>query len=273
MRGNDDDKTERPLLALIGHWWKIERVLLARLFATRTAYFCLAGFLLKRIAFTSEGFIFQYASEKFGWKLRETTWLRVSAAAGAIVTTLIICPLLSWFCKRKRYSTHKLDLWIVRVCLIVLCISFMMAFKAPLASWLFPGSLLDLYPTRKDTNMLTRTFLAMLGMGLGEGTEPALQGLISSVTEPSDYSQLFGTIALVDSMAELVGGPMTASLMSVGRSKHGDSNGLNFLSSAVSHSSFAVYRRRSRADCCLDHVWVTGSVVWTGICEAIGLWM
>ena len=73
----------------------------------------------------------------------------------------------------------------------------------------------------------------MLGMGLGEGTEPALQGLITFLNEPSDYSQLFGIVALVDNLAELIGGPLSASLMKIGRSEHGVSGGWNFVSSAV----------------------------------------
>ena len=212
--------------ALQSSWWREQRTLLLRLFGSRTAAFCLACFLFKRIAFTSEGFIFQYTSEKFGWKLRETTWLRISAAIGAIVTTMIICPTLSTVCKRKGFNTHKLDLWIIRVCLIVLCAAFMMAFEAPSAAWLFP---------------------AMLGMGLGEGTEPALQGLITFITEPSDYSQLFGVLALVDSVAGLIGGPVSASLMTVGRSQDSDSNGLNFLSSAV---SITVSTMRAQSSLC-----------------------
>ena len=64
--------------------------------------------------------------------------------------------------------------------------------------------------------MLTPTSPAMLGMGLGEGTEPALQGLITFINDPSDYSQLFGIIALVDNLAELIGGPLSAILMKIG---------------------------------------------------------
>ena len=77
----------------------------------------------------------------------------------------------------------------------------------------------------------------MLGMGLGEGIEPALQGVLTFITDPTDYSQLFGILALVDSIAELVGGPLNASLMAVGRSSNTPSAGMNFLSSAVSFFS------------------------------------
>ena len=137
---NDERPSNQSLSMVCNSWWRQAHTLLSRLFSSRIAAFCLAGFLFKRIAFTSEGFIFQYTSEKFGWRLRDTTWLRITAGVGAVVTTMMICPLLTVFCKRKNYDTHKLDLWIVRVCLIVLCVSFMTAFKASKAAWLFPGS-------------------------------------------------------------------------------------------------------------------------------------
>ena len=120
-------------------WWRAQGGLLTRLFSPKTASFCLAAFLLKRIAFTSEGFIFQYTSEKFGWKLEDTTWLRIAAGIGAVITTMMICPLLTFFCARRGYNTHNLDLWIIRTCLMVLCASFLLAFEAPTAAWLFPG--------------------------------------------------------------------------------------------------------------------------------------
>ena len=137
---DDQARYARSPSALNTAWWWETNRLISRLFSPPTATFCLAGMLFKRIAFASEGFIFQYTSEKFGWKLKETTWLRFSAAIGAIVTTMMVCPLLTQLCKRNGYNTHKLDLWIIRVCLGVLVLSFLIAFEAPSASWLLLGT-------------------------------------------------------------------------------------------------------------------------------------
>lgn len=75
----------------------------------------------------------------------------------------------------------------------------------------------------------------MFFAGLGEGMEPALQGLITYLTDSSANTQLFTILALVDTIAEFTGGPLTASLMRIGRSeqpKH-PSDGWCFFASAV----------------------------------------
>ena len=76
----------------------------------------------------------------------------------------------------------------------------------------------------------------MIGCGLGEGTEPALQGLATFLTDSRRNTRLFTTIAMVDTLGELTGGPLTARLMAVGRTHDHPSDGLGFLASSVSLS-------------------------------------
>ena len=95
------------------------------LFNGPTARFCLTAFFSKRIAFMSEGFMFQYASEKFGWKLRETTWLRVTSSAGAVFVTLIMCPTITWFFAKRGSASSVVDLNVIRGALFILVISFL----------------------------------------------------------------------------------------------------------------------------------------------------
>lgn len=73
----------------------------------------------------------------------------------------------------------------------------------------------------------------MLGCGLGEGIEPALQGFLTFLTDSSENGRLFTTVAMADTLAELTGGPVTARLMAIGRSAHTPSEGLCFLTSSV----------------------------------------
>ena len=200
-------------------WWQDTMSQILELFSTPTARFCLISFLVKRIAFTSEGFIFQYASEKFQWKLADTTLFRASAAIGGILTTTLICPMLTNCARSRNYNTHLLDFWIVRTCLIVLFFSFFTAFEATSGAWLL---------------------VAMFGMGLGEGTEPALQGIVTWINDPAHYSQLFTTLAIVDTISELIGGPLTATLMSIGRTDDTASAGYCFLASAGMFLSLAI---------------------------------
>jgi hypothetical protein len=116
--------------------------------------FCFTTYILKRIAFASEGFMFQYASEKFLWPLHQTTWLRVGQASGAILATLVLCPLImSVFSKttiatdgdeRKRscarFPAHAIDLTMIRSALVILTLSFFAAWKAPSAVYLVIGT-------------------------------------------------------------------------------------------------------------------------------------
>jgi hypothetical protein len=114
--------------------------------------FCFTTYILKRIAFASEGFMFQYASEKFLWPLHQTTWLRVGQASGAILATLVLCPLImSVFSKNTttgdngskrcgRFPAHAIDLTIIRSALTILTLSFFAAWKAPSAVFLVIGT-------------------------------------------------------------------------------------------------------------------------------------
>jgi hypothetical protein len=101
--------------------------------------FCLVAYMLKRIAFASEGFMFQYASEKFLWPLQQTTWLRVAQASSAIVATLLLCPLATLILSSPRAGdipSHVVDLGMIRSALLILTISFFSAWKAPSAMYL-----------------------------------------------------------------------------------------------------------------------------------------
>ena len=73
----------------------------------------------------------------------------------------------------------------------------------------------------------------MIGCGLGEGMEPALQGLVTYLTNSAHNAELFTTLAVFDTIAELTGGPFTASLMSIGRTPGHASDGYCFLAPPV----------------------------------------
>lgn len=103
---------------------------IALLFRNPASQFCLATFFFKRVAFTSEGFMFQYASEKFDWALQRTSWLRVANACGAIFATMIAWPLLPFLFVRKGTVAHRVDINSVRLSLGVVFLSFFFAWKA-----------------------------------------------------------------------------------------------------------------------------------------------
>lgn len=103
---------------------------IAGLFNSPASHFCLAAFFVKRVAFASESFVFQYASEKFLWPLYKTTYLRVATASGAVFVTLIACPVSFSLLSRKGFPADMLDLNAVRISLIIVFLSFFCAWKA-----------------------------------------------------------------------------------------------------------------------------------------------
>jgi hypothetical protein len=109
------------------------------LFDSPASRFCLAAFFIKRLAFASEGFMFQYASERFKWELRQTTWLRVSSAAGAVFATLAVGVLLNSTSRKRESQSRISDLNTIRLSLVVLIISFLGAWLAPSAPLLLIG--------------------------------------------------------------------------------------------------------------------------------------
>ena len=131
---------------------------IAILFRSPASHFCLAAFFVKRIAFASESFVFQYASEKFLWPLHQTTYLRVATASGAIFATLIACPASFSILSRRGFATHKLDLSTVRISLTIVSLSFFCAWKANSGVMLALGMLLQEVSLLKYRLILIKTY-------------------------------------------------------------------------------------------------------------------
>lgn len=130
---------------------------IASLFHSPASHFCLAAFFVKRVAFASESFVFQYASEKFLWPLRQTTGLRVATASGAIITTLIACPASFSVLQGKGFAAHNLDLNTVRISLLIVFISFFSTWKANSGPMLVLGKLQEV-PQERYCLMLIKNY-------------------------------------------------------------------------------------------------------------------
>ncbi len=111
----------------------------AVLFRSPASRFCLATFFVKHIAFMSEGFMFQYASERFHWALYQTAWLRVANALGAIFATMIAWPVITSILVDKDVVAHKIDVNAVRISLAIVSFSFFGAWTADSGSLLVIG--------------------------------------------------------------------------------------------------------------------------------------
>jgi hypothetical protein len=74
----------------------------------------------------------------------------------------------------------------------------------------------------------------MIIWGLGEGIEPPLQGIASFIVHPDYKARVFTTVARLEGVARLLGGPLMSSLVIIWWDGRVVSEGLCFLVSAVS---------------------------------------
>ncbi len=94
--------------------------------ATTGIIFCFACFLGKRIAFTSESLMFQYASELLHRPLSHTAWIRVPLGLSATLVTGVVLPTLLLRLKSRTTNSVSVDLWAIRASLGLLVLGFVM---------------------------------------------------------------------------------------------------------------------------------------------------
>ncbi|KAL8824291.1 MAG: hypothetical protein Q9191_005156 [Dirinaria sp. TL-2023a] len=174
--------------------------------------FCLALFVLRPIALISRAFVYQHASETFHWPMSRTNWLRFSEAVGSSLATFVFLPLLSTYLDWKDHHAKKLDLNVIRFSLLIAAIGFAILWQSK-ASWMMAFGL----------------FIC----GLGEGFEPSLKGLATSLIDGSYNARLLTLATVLEVIGKLIGGPVMARLFSIGRRKDHGSDGINFLTASL----------------------------------------
>ena len=190
--------------------WYIE---ISHLLSIPGLRFCFTVFFVGPIALLAKAFVYQHASESFGWRMSTTTWLRVSQAVGASIVTLFGLPLLDILLHRNGIEARKLDLAVLRGSFLVAAAGFAILWQAQ-ATWML--------------------LLALFVCGLSETVQPANQGLATSQISREYNARLFTTVAVLETVGKLVGGPIQSSLFSLGRREgHSGSMGINFLASSV----------------------------------------
>ena len=173
---------------------------------------CLGLSFLRPIAIVSRAFVYQHASESFGWPMSSTTWLRFSQATSSSLATLVLLPLVSAYLDRRAFRAKRLDLNAIRLSLFITSIGFAIIWRSA-ASWV----------------LLAGLFVC----GLGEGFEPSVKGLATSLIESSSNARLLTLVTGLEVTAKLIGGPLMARLFSIGRGEGHGSDGICFLASAV----------------------------------------
>ncbi len=112
---------------------------------------------------------------------------------------------------RRGYRAQKIDLNVIRVSLFIAAIGFGLLWQAK-AGWM----------------LLFALFIA----GLSEGLEPALQGLATSL-DMGRHARMFTTVAVIETVGKLIGGPGMARLFAIGRGGGHGSMGICFLAASV----------------------------------------
>ena len=173
---------------------------------------CLGLSFVRPMALVSRAFVYQHASESFGWPMSSTTWLRFSQAISSSLTTLVLLPLVSAYVGRTAYPVKSLDLNVIRFSLLVASVGFTIIWQSKAGQALLVG---------------------LFVFGLGEGFEPSLKGLATYLIESSFNARLLTFITVLEVIAKLIGGPLMARLFSIGRNEDHGSDGVCFLASAV----------------------------------------
>jgi len=88
------------------------------------------GFVLKRIAYTSESFIYQFASERLNLELRRTAAVNFSNYIGSTFVTSILLPGISYHWSLRGTQGPSRDLWVCRFSVLVGDIGFAMVWKS-----------------------------------------------------------------------------------------------------------------------------------------------
>ena len=86
---------------------------------------------------------------------------------------------------------------------------------------------------------------ALFIAGLSEGLEPALQGLATAL-DMGRHARMFTTVAVIETVGKLIGGPGMARLFAIGRSGGHGSMGICFLAASVGNSLWGSLLREVR---------------------------
>ncbi|KAI4288177.1 MAG: hypothetical protein L6R35_002564 [Caloplaca aegaea] len=192
---------------------------IAHLLRIPTLRFCFTVFFIAPIALVAKGFVYQHASESFGWEMSTTTWLRVSQAIGASLVTLFALPTLNALLRRRGLRAQQLDLGVLRGSLLIGAAGFAVLWQAKV-SWVL--------------------VLAFFICGLSEAIQPTNQGLATSLITKEYNARLFTTVAALETVGKLTGGPFQSVLFSIGRREGHGSLGVNFLASSGIFASLFV---------------------------------
>lgn len=212
---------------------KISHRPLSGMLKTPNLVICFLLYFLKRTAFMSEIFFYQYASANFDFELRQTPWFRSIKEISAIIVLSLVLPAITASFQR-RYNSQAIDLNVLRGSLVTMVVSFFTVYVA-LSSWFFAFG-----EFREFWELIHKWLICATGVllcGAGEGIDPGIQGLASTFVVSDHRAMMFTILAMIDASGKIIGGPLMATLYSLGMDADGRSGGWCFLATSVCNSS------------------------------------
>lgn len=164
--------------------------------------------------------LFQLASERFHWKLAESSFLMPLFAVSNFIVLVGVLPGIYYlFSKYLDISNITKDLIVARGSVIFLAVG---ALGIALSG--VPALLL----------------LASLLLTLGTGFNPTLRSLLTSLFPPTHTSRLYAVLAVINTIGNLISAPLVGKAYSYGLSLGGLWGGLGFAAASAVYVLVAV---------------------------------
>lgn len=152
----------------------------------------------------------KYARRRFGWSWSEVGLLSSARAFVALGTTAIVLPAADAYMRKTlKIPLIKKDMWLVRVNILFMMVG---------------ATCIGLAPTKA----LLLTSLTIMSLGIGY--ELAMRGMLAQVAGDR-VATVYTTMSLMETIGELISGPLLAKLYRVGLGLGMEWSGLPFLAS------------------------------------------
>lgn len=173
-------------------------------------------FLGGRLGRQSMTLLVRYASKRYNWAIKDAAYLLSFRAATNLVAVAVFLPLLNWYLlKYLVLPAHQADLWIARGSIVLGAASMLVVGMAA-----YPALLI----------------IGLLVYNMGTGYAAAMRSVaihaVGGQSSP-DVGKLMSTIAIVESVGVMVGGPALSQMLQWGMDLGPVWYGLPFLGSFV----------------------------------------
>ncbi|RMY98905.1 hypothetical protein D0864_04220 [Hortaea werneckii] len=190
---------------------------------TKVAFLILA-FFVADFGRQSLSLLLQYVSERYNWPIADASYLLSFRAGAQMVHFLFVLPAIdSWLLHRAWWPAKVKDLWLAKISICLLTMSFVAFAFAP------------------------RVWVIALGLSLytlGTGFNTFARSLVSVLVEPTMIGTLYTMISVMDTLGSLSAGPLVAEAFKWGMHLGGIWHGLPYMLSFAfcSLGSVVMYR-------------------------------